>query len=144
MTAELPPAPSRLAGEFAGRFDGRSDNDWAGTYTLPNSPRSPALARMLVRQALADCPPSVTDAAELLVSELVTNAVRHAETDLILHISTTPGVRVVVEDTSPDPIEARIAAVDTDAGRGLAIVDAVATAWGWESSAFGKRTWFEV
>jgi len=140
MTSELPPALSRLDGHVAGHFD----NEWAGTYTLPNSTRSPALARTLVHQALAECPPAVTDAAELLVSELVTNAVRHAETGLVLHISVTPGIRVVVEDTSPDPIQERVAAVDTDAGRGLALVNALSSAWGWESSIFGKRTWFEL
>lgn len=119
-------------------------NEWSGTYPLPNNPRSPGLARTLLRQALLGCPPETVEAAELLVSELVTNAVRHAETDVLLHIALEPGIRVAVEDTSPDPLSGPLPFAEDDNGRGLAIVEAVAAAWGWQRTAFGKRTWFEL
>jgi anti-sigma regulatory factor (Ser/Thr protein kinase) len=78
--------------------------EWAGTYNLPRSPHSSALARLLLRQALAGCPTETVEAAELLVSELVTNACRHAETVPTLHIQPLrSGFRIVVEDDSPDP-----------------------------------------
>jgi len=111
---------------------------------LPNSRRSPALARTLLRQALLGCPPAKVEAAELLVSELVTNAVRHAETDLLLHIALDPRIHVAVEDTSADPIREPLPFGDDDSGRGLAIVEAMAASWGWERTRFGKQTWFEL
>ncbi len=117
---------------------------WTGTYSLPNSTRSPALARLLVRQALMDCPPGVSDSAELLVSELVTNAIRHAETELVLRIALAPRMRIAVEDTSADPVHVRLATLDGDQGRGLAIVEALASTWGWASTATGKQVWFEI
>jgi anti-sigma regulatory factor (Ser/Thr protein kinase) len=119
---------------------------WAGTYSLPNSPQSPALARMLLRQALAECPPPLIESAELLVSEIVTNAVRHAETGLVLEMTPTrTGFRVVVEDTSADNVvPVQPGPADADAGRGLRVVDALAGSWGWERTPTGKRVWFEV
>jgi anti-sigma regulatory factor (Ser/Thr protein kinase) len=127
---------------------GTSGGEWAGSYTLPNSYRSPALARMLVRQALGGCPPEVVDTAELLVSELVTNAVLHAQTELLLHISLESGLRISVEDTSVDAPADRSPDPACDPGgergRGLAVVTALATSWGWERTATGKRAWFEL
>jgi anti-sigma regulatory factor (Ser/Thr protein kinase) len=99
---------------------------------------------MLVRQALVDCPAPVVDVAELLVSELVTNTVRHAGTAGVLHIALVPRVRVTVEDDSVDELQQRPAPADDDTGRGLAIVDALSAAWGWERTATGKRIWFEL
>lgn len=133
MSATLPPLRGVPAGD-----------EWAGTYVLPNSTRSPALARVLLRQALSDRPRPVIGTAELLVSELVTNAVRHAETDLLLHITLDPRIRVVVEDTSADAIREPRPFGDDAGGRGLAIVAAMAVSWGWERTASGKRTWFEL
>ncbi len=133
MTVELPQSGPDSTGDM-----------WNGSYPLPNSMRSPGLARMLVRQALEDCPPDRVETAELLVSELVTNAVRHAETGLVLTISVVPRVRIAVDDSSSDLISARLAEADQDTGRGLAIVEALASAWGCESAPQGKRVWFEL
>lgn len=97
---------------------------------------------MLVRQALSDAPTTTTEVAELLVSELVTNAIRHAETDLVLVISLEPTIRISVEDSSVDLIPEQPAAAEKDDGRGLVIVRALAADWGCESTGTGKRTWF--
>src|ERR1700712_115857 len=106
--------------------ESQADNGWAGIYPLPNSTRSPGLARMLLRQALMHCPPATVESAELLASELVTNAVRHAETELFLHIILEPRLRVVIEDTSADGICARTSLEGDDEGRGLTVVAALA------------------
>jgi anti-sigma regulatory factor (Ser/Thr protein kinase) len=120
-------------------------SEWTGTYTLPRSPHSSALARVLLRQALADCPPETVQAAELLVSELVTNALRHAETAPTLHIQPLQsGFRIVIEDDSPDPVDLKPAAPEADSGYGLSVVDALASSWGWQPTATGKRVWFEL
>jgi anti-sigma regulatory factor (Ser/Thr protein kinase) len=133
MTFELPPlAPSP------------SETDWAGSYVLENSARSPALARTLVRQALADCPPGVVDTAELLTSELVTNAIRHAETEVVLTINLSPDLSIGVEDTSSDAISGRLQTGEDDGGRGLALVEALSISWGCNPTARGKRIWFHL
>jgi anti-sigma regulatory factor (Ser/Thr protein kinase) len=120
---------------------------WSGTYGLPNSSRSPAVARTLVREALAAYPPAVGETASLLVSELVTNVVRHAETELVLRLEASqPALRVTVEDNSPDPLPEQAGPLDPedDRGRGLLLVAALAASWGWETTALGKRVWFEL
>jgi anti-sigma regulatory factor (Ser/Thr protein kinase) len=133
MTSEVPPlAPSP------------NGTEWAGTYALANCPRSPALARTLVRQALADCPSDVLDTAVLLTSELVTNAIRHAETEVVLTINLSPVLWIGIEDTSSDSISGRLMNGDADNGRGLAIVEALAVSWGWGPTAGGKRIWFHL
>jgi anti-anti-sigma regulatory factor len=81
--------------------------------------------------------------AEILTSELVTNAVRHARTVLDLRITLRDEqLRVSVQDRAAD----RLARMETpgeadDHGRGLLIVDAVATAWGNLPVPDGKVVW---
>src|SRR4051794_34140463 len=118
---------------------------WAGSYTLPNTPTSAALARLLVRQALADCPPELIESAELAASELVTNGIKHAETALVLQIHpASPGFRIIVSDGSAEPPVMSSATTEGDRGRGLQIVDAVASSWGWNLTPTGKQVWFET
>jgi anti-sigma regulatory factor (Ser/Thr protein kinase) len=83
--------------------------------------------------------------AELLISELVVNAVLHADSAVTVHLALRPGtLRVEVADTSPVQPEQR--AVDPTAvtGRGLLIVDTVASSWGVDPTADGKVVWFEL
>jgi anti-anti-sigma factor len=81
--------------------------------------------------------------AEILASELVTNAVRHARTVLDLRITLRDQqLRVSVQDRAAD----RLARMETpgeadDHGRGLLIVDSVATAWGNLPVPDGKVVW---
>jgi serine/threonine-protein kinase RsbW len=99
----------------------------------------------LVRRALSEKSGDVLDTAELLTSELVTNALLHAGTDLVVHIEAENGtVRVAVDDgcdTGP-----RLGSPDTIdlGGRGLPLVASLADRWGWEPLPRGKRVWFEV
>ena len=86
------------------------------------------------------------DAAMLIVSELVTNAVIHAATPAELRAEWSHGVlRLEVldhaEGSPPDP---RIASPDDEGGRGLFLVDALSAAWGVEPRESGKVIWAEV
>ncbi|MCY0945654.1 ATP-binding protein [Streptomyces antarcticus] len=88
----------------------------------------------------------LVDDARLIVSELVTNAIRHTRTGRIgVSVTRHPDrVRIVVTDTSrttpappnPDP--------DAEAGRGLQLIDQLSTGWGSERLTTGKRVWAEL
>jgi anti-sigma regulatory factor (Ser/Thr protein kinase) len=87
----------------------------------------------------------VRDTAELLTSELVTNALLHAGTDLMVHVEQTPGiVRIAVDDGSRHAPDLRSPNSSSLGGRGLPLVATLATRWGWEPLTHGKRVWFEV
>ncbi|XKK64450.1 ATP-binding protein [Streptomyces sp. ARC32] len=96
-------------------------------------------------------PQDVTDMAELLLSELMTNAYRHAKvpsgreiwarcilTDDRLHITVTDA-----DTTLPQPAPA---CPGDESGRGLALVASLAADWGAQKRArgIGKEVWFEV
>ena len=82
----------------------------------------------------------------LLVSELATNAVKHARSVFTVTVSGSPGgVRVEVADDDPRQPKAEIAGGWAQSGRGLFLVQSLATRWGVERAREGgKRIWFEV
>ncbi len=83
--------------------------------------------------------------SRLLVTELVTNAVLHARTELHLIIETEPGiVRLRVEDRSPGTPVLRHYDTDDVTGRGLALVEMLATRWGVDPRPDGKSVWCEI
>lgn len=112
---------------------------------LEQTPAAPGAARRFVRSSISDIDDAALDAVELLTSELVTNAVIHAGSEphlvLVLH---PDRVRVEVHDSDPtmparrNPDEAR------PGGRGLLLLDQVASDWGVEPVDGGKLVWFEV
>lgn len=86
------------------------------------------------------------DTVGLLVSEVATNAVLHAEGSevRVRVLDRGPRLRVEVADGSealPRPRDAPDGAED---GRGLALVQALAVRWGVESGPDGKTSWFEI
>lgn len=88
---------------------------------------------------------TLCDAAELIVAELVGNAVRHARTRIQLSVRRTPhGVLVEVHDDSPRLPERREPGLFDESGRGLWLVDAMAERWGVERELLGKRVWAEL
>lgn len=113
---------------------------------FPAELESAAAARRFAASVLASwrCD-ALVESAQLLISELVVNAVLHAESAVTVRLSLRPGtLRVEVADTSsapPQPREVDAAAVT---GRGLLIVDAVASSWGVEPTDDGKSVWFEL
>jgi anti-sigma regulatory factor (Ser/Thr protein kinase) len=93
-------------------------------------------------------PEGVVSDVELLTSEVVSNAVRHANLDpsqeIVLRIVSDGYVRVEVADPGP-PFEAkRRRRGSGSSGWGLFLVDALATSWGVEPEGAGKKVWFEL
>lgn len=89
---------------------------------------------------------SLADDVQLGVSELVTNAVRHAGTDVVMTMRLDDKLVIEVQDSDP---ELRHPAVPTKdplatSGRGLQIVSAVSADWGVRSVPTGKVVWFAL
>ncbi|MBT2477388.1 ATP-binding protein [Streptomyces sp. ISL-94] len=123
-------------------------------WLLPRSLRAPGRARTLVREQLAfwEVDDAQAATAELLLSELVTNAVRHARApqgrDIGVRLARYDGVlRVEVADAGPAvKLTPQVVADWDERGRGLAIVAALAERWGCcpRRHGIGKAVWAEV
>jgi anti-sigma regulatory factor (Ser/Thr protein kinase) len=113
--------------------------------SLPANPRSVAEARRLLRTALDGHQPAAVEDAILMISELVTNAVRHTR-DVLLVLVTIhhDTLRVDVTDNNPTMPVAPDHEHNATSGRGLAIVEALADQWGSTPTADGKTIWFEI
>ncbi len=101
--------------------------------------------RRFVRDVLAetDAPPDAVDSAVLLVSELATNAALHARTDLQVTVRFEDGrLWAEVKDWNSRMPQPCRAPPDATSGRGLALVEALASRWGAERDGDGKRVWF--
>jgi DNA-binding NarL/FixJ family response regulator len=108
--------------------------------------QSAGRARRFVDETLRrwDCGEQL-DAVTLLVSEVVTNAIVHAGTEVEVTVQLTPNaVRIEVIDLAAALPVARDATDEETSGRGLALVEAMASAWGVEARPAGKIVWFEV
>ena len=115
---------------------------------LPPEPIASTLARASVAAVGFGLPEGVVSDVELLTSEVVSNAVRHANLDpsqeIVLRIVSDGYVRVEVADPGP-PFEAqRRRRGSGSSGWGLFLVDALATSWGVEPEGAGKKVWFEL
>jgi anti-sigma regulatory factor (Ser/Thr protein kinase) len=115
---------------------------------LPAAPTASAEARAVVEAIGSDLPEAVLVDAKLLLTELVANAIKHTSRGIeavIIRITRNHFVRVEVLDPgpmfNPDP---RPPSTGAGSGRGLYLVDAVATAWGIEPDEAGKKVWFEL
>ena len=115
---------------------------------LTPHPTSVGAARRFVRDVLMsrDVSTYVVDTVELLTSEVVTNAIVHGRSGPQLAIEIDGHVvRVAVRDLSPELPVRRLGHVDDVSGRGVVIVEELASAWGVERERNGaKRVWFEV
>ncbi|MEU2717179.1 SpoIIE family protein phosphatase [Streptomyces sp. NPDC007205] len=122
-----------------------------GGTTLPGSPLAPGSARALVRAALAEAPgvsARLVDDAMAVVSELVTNAVVHAGTDMeiVWRLEETGAFVVEVGDQHPsraprDPLGGEGAYDTPEYGRGLRLVGTLAESWGVTYRAGAKTVW---
>lgn len=115
---------------------------------LPAAPASVGNARRFVGNLLEDFDAtSVSDVASLLTSELVTNAIVHVGGQVRIRVTCEEGVvRVSVEDSSHAPPHRRQATRSAVTGRGLALIDELASRWGVEPlpDGRGKSVWFEL
>lgn len=122
----------------------------AGLYAeLAGTPHAAGQARALVGDLLGGDHPSVDDAA-LIASELVSNAIAHSRSGepggiltIAVEMAPQPGdVRILVRDAGG--LEAPVltpASPDSEHGRGLAIITALAAEWGSETNQAGRATW---
>ncbi len=114
---------------------------WNLTPKLTAARRARSLIRRPLREwGLADLIP----AAELVVSELVTNAVRYAQSKISLRLVLEGGLFCEVLDDSAAPPRLRQAAEDDERGRGLQVVSQVAQRWGTRRTGTGKVVWCEL
>jgi anti-sigma regulatory factor (Ser/Thr protein kinase) len=118
--------------------------------TIPGRAEYVATARRFVTAVLGGEHPEA-DTVALLTSELVTNSLLHSASGgadahlLVVATGTAGSVRVEVTDAGGATIPALAeTAPDAERGRGLALVDALATCWGTRRDAPGTVTWFEV
>ena len=115
---------------------------------LTQHPTSVGAARRFVRDVLMSrqVAGSVVDTVELLTSEVVTNAILHGKSGPQLAVTINDSVvRVAVQDLSAAVPVRRLAQLDDVSGRGVVIVEEMASAWGVERQRNGsKQVWFEV
>lgn len=91
--------------------------------------------------------PAVRKVVELLLSEVVANAVLHGQGEITVEVSCTAnGVEVTVSDHGPGRPSVRQVPASATGGRGMALVDALASRWGVTShpGGAGKTVWFSV
>ncbi|MEU5045277.1 SpoIIE family protein phosphatase [Streptomyces griseorubiginosus] len=129
---------------LAARFDGIAPSDVAYWFLEPED-AAPGRARRLARRALSRWGmEDLTDSVELLVSEVVTNAVRYATRPVTLRLLRTDVLRCEVGDDVPQLPRLRQARATDEGGRGLYLVNRLARRWGATRLSTGKVVWFEL
>jgi anti-sigma regulatory factor (Ser/Thr protein kinase) len=138
----------RKAGVMSQAPPGRSLNNVLDPLELPPSTDSVPRARRYVRQALGDSDGLTDiDTATLLVSELVTNAILHARTAVVVTVRSHAGdVRIEVHDRSGHSPRQHAFSASSATGRGLRLIESLAKRWGVEPDrdGAGKTVWCEV
>ncbi|WP_316748029.1 SpoIIE family protein phosphatase [Streptomyces herbicida] len=119
--------------------------DSVGDWALPREPRSVGRAREYARGQLVswDLGPLV-DTTELLVSELVTNALRYGEGEIRLRLLLDRTLVCEVWDSGLVQPRRRRARDTDEGGRGLQLVGLLSAAWGSRRTPRGKTVWFEL
>ncbi|MEU6401461.1 SpoIIE family protein phosphatase [Streptomyces sp. NPDC046985] len=129
---------------LAARFDGIAPSDVAYWFLEPED-SAPGRARRLARRALSRWGlEELTDSVELLVSEVVTNAVRYTSRPVTLRLLRTDVLRCEVGDDVPQLPRLRQARATDEGGRGLYLVNRLARRWGATRLSTGKVVWFEL
>ncbi|MEV5435959.1 ATP-binding protein [Streptomyces sp. NPDC052682] len=127
---------------------------WEYSLSIPNDPRAVTICRRTLRLILTmHGLIRLTDLAELLATELVSNAVRHTKGPAALRVRWSGNgiLRLGAWDADPSPPEPPQPfeqALELEGGRGLALVRACADVWGWQPLARegsrGKYVWCEL
>lgn len=106
---------------------------------------APSFARGFIRSDFGDCEERVLTAAELMVSELVTNAVVHGSSPIDLELLRAEDiVKATVTDHGAGRPVPKDPGADEPHGRGLLIVGLLAHDWGVEDFEAGKSVWFTL
>ncbi|MFI8236123.1 ATP-binding protein [Streptomyces sp. NPDC085866] len=119
---------------------------WDASWPLQRELTSVRRARRLVTAQLSDWAlGDLADTAELLVSELVTNALRHTRGPLRLNLRLRHSrLLCEVEDTESTCPALNVVDSDAEGGRGIELLDLLADAWGSMRTPTGKTMWFEL
>ncbi|MBQ0896224.1 SpoIIE family protein phosphatase [Micromonospora sp. U56] len=143
-----------MSAETGPASDGGQD-EHVRRVRLPADRRTPAAARALVRSVLAEADlDDLLNEALLLTTELSTNAVEHAGTELDIEVVADPvGLTVTVSDFATGPVDELVVGIRSDTedidevserGRGLLLVDHFASRWGTTYLPTGKGVWFRL
>ncbi len=128
---------------LAVRFEGIPKDD-VFSWTLDAVPTMVRRTRELTRRTLGTWGlTELIDTVELLVSELVTNALRHGAGDIGLRLIRAGSLLCEVRDDGHELPALRHAEVTDESGRGLQLVTALADRWGTQRTPTGKVVWFE-
>jgi anti-sigma regulatory factor (Ser/Thr protein kinase) len=114
---------------------------------LRRHPSETGRARRTVAGLCSDLDVEVVEVAQLLTTELVTNALKHGRGDITLAVSRVAGdLRIDVTDDGPGTPEIGGGGPDELGGRGLMVVEALAAVWGVApgSGPHGKTVWFSL
>ncbi|MEU8266667.1 ATP-binding protein [Sphaerisporangium sp. NPDC049002] len=124
-----------------------------GSIDLPGTPASASSARAYVRELLGAAGWREVDEVELLVSELFANAARHSDSGrresgvvrvVVTHTGHALRVEVIDEGSSDHTPRVQQANADGEGGRGLWLVDQIASSWGVREAPAGRAVWFEI
>lgn len=152
-------APAATAAALLGFWGGPNDSARRGGRTEEHGLAAPAqvltepVSATTSRQARAFADTQlaawgledVSDAVQLIASELVTNALHHGGGTADISLSRRPGVvRVEVRDNGPGEPRLLDVPADSESGRGLAIVAQLSSAWGVDHRGDGKTVWAEI
>jgi anti-sigma regulatory factor (Ser/Thr protein kinase) len=131
-TEVVPPAPLPIAAERV--------------WTFPATPEAPRLVRRRVERALTEWGRTdLVDDCLLVVTELATNAVRHVGSEFTVEVSRQDGgIYLGVSDATSAVPTARDVVPSVPGGRGLHLIDATATRWGFVTGGGGKCVWAEI
>ncbi|AOR36865.1 PAS sensor protein [Streptomyces fodineus] len=130
------------------RYDGMAVRPLRETWTVWRVPQAVGHARRFTRRTLRTwgVSPDTVDAALLVVSELVTNALVHTNGQVRLDLSlVNHRLRLAVADASPrSPVKPTSIGWEATGGRGILLVEAVSAAWGTVPVSGGKQVWADL
>ncbi|MEV5427840.1 SpoIIE family protein phosphatase [Streptomyces sp. NPDC052701] len=129
------------------RYDGMALRPLRESWTVWRVPQAVGHARRFVRRTLRSWGVGEgIDAALLIVSELVTNALVHTDGRVRLDLTLLGSrLRITVADASPrTPIKPAGIGWEATGGRGILLVEAVSAAWGTVPASGGKQVWAEL
>ena len=133
---------------MVGQSDSSSDAPLAASVRLRAELDAPAEARAFVRDfcCTAGFPSDFCDTSALLVNELVKNSVIHGRAGPIVEIQQLDGgLRFGIYDANPMLPSQRQPSLESESGRGLLLLDALADTWGIKPHASGgKYVWFDL
>ena len=115
------------------------------SFQLPPATRSAPRARKRLRTVMGAWADEATrDEAELLLTELIANGVRHAQSTMQIHLTVEHNrLRAEVRDDSP--LAPQLREADEHGGRGMLLLNALASSWGvLGHPGAGKTVWFEL